>query len=128
MAGEIQIWTDVPGMASTDPRICTPGNEMYFVLGGKFEVFKTNSNGQKTILGHINAKELIGEMSFLDDLERSASVAAIEPSKVLLIPKSKFANVIKQQPGWFRGLLRPLSQRLRDTNSKLTDMTHGQAS
>jgi len=91
-------------------------HEMYWVLSGKFVVTKLNDENKKIIIGEVLPGELVGEMSFLDNLPRSAGVRALEDSEVLVIPHKKFIDVLEGQPRWFRSLMQTLSQRLRKSN------------
>ena len=91
-------------------------HEMFWVLSGKFVVTKVKEDSQRVIIGEVLPGELVGEMSFLDNLPRSASVRALEDSEVLVIPHTKFIDVLEGQPRWFRSLMQTLSQRLRNTN------------
>ena len=91
-------------------------SEMYWVLSGHFIITKMNQDDQNVIIGNIFPGELVGEMSFLDSLPRSASVKAEEDSEVLAIPHKKFVDVFDSQPGWFRSLMKTLSKRLRSAN------------
>lgn len=95
----------------------TSGHDMYWVIDGKFVITKLNKEGKKIIIGEVAPGELVGEMSFLDDLPRSASVKALEDSEVLKIPHRKFMDVLDSQPRWFRSLMRTLSQRMRASNN-----------
>lgn len=95
------------------------GQEMFWVLSGSFIITKMNSEDQNVIIGEVKPGELVGEMSFLDDLPRSASVKAKEDSEVLVIPHKKFIDVLDGQPRWFRSLMRTLSQRLRGANQMI---------
>ena len=76
----------------------------------------------KLFVGGVNEGKLfvVGEMSFLDSLPRSASVRALEDSEVLVIPHKKFLHVLDGQPRWFRALMQTMSQRLRDANTRIT--------
>ena len=94
-------------------------HEMYWVLSGEFIITKMNRDDQNVILGEVQPGELVGEMSFLDNLPRSASVQAKVDSEVLAIPHSKFLDVLDGQPRWFRSLMQTMSHRLRDANSKI---------
>ena len=89
--------------------------QMYFLQSGTMAVFKRK--GDSTIqIGTIYSGEVVGEMSFLDELPRSASVRARVDSEVLVIPHKKFIDVLDGQPRWFRSLMKTLSQRLRHAN------------
>jgi CRP/FNR family cyclic AMP-dependent transcriptional regulator len=96
-------------------------NEMYWVVSGSFEVIKEISagSGKYKKIGEIIQGELVGEMSFLTESVRSASVRAITDSEVVVIPNSKFVEVLDKQPRWFQTLLRTLANRLKDADNKL---------
>ncbi|MCO4753935.1 MAG: cyclic nucleotide-binding domain-containing protein [Bacteriovoracaceae bacterium] len=93
--------------------------EMYWVLSGKFIITKLNKENQNVVIGEVNQGELLGELSFLDSLPRSASVKASEDCEVLVIPHRKFMDVLDSQPRWFRSLLTTLSHRLRDADQRI---------
>lgn len=94
------------------------GNIMYWVVEGSLKVHR-KQDGQQVDLGVISQHELVGEMSFLDDKPRSATVEALEDCKLLPIPNGKFSEVLNSQPRWFKSLVKVLSDRLRQTNLKV---------
>jgi CRP/FNR family transcriptional regulator, cyclic AMP receptor protein len=93
----------------------TASNEMYWVLKGSFETTIDSTEGQK-VIGKIHQGELIGEMSFLDNKPRSATVTSLEDCEILVIPHKKFIHAIDGQPQWFQALMKTLSIRLRNSN------------
>lgn len=93
--------------------------EMYWVMEGEFRILKTNMNEENVIIGEVKAGELVGELSFLDDMPRSASVVATCDSEVLVIPQKKFVDVLESQPRWFKSLMQTMSHRLRSANKKI---------
>lgn len=97
------------------------GHEMFWILDGAFDIVKKNVDGVEVVLGEANTGELVGEMSFLDNLPRSATIRAKCDSEVMIIPQSNFAAVLDGQPRWFRSLMKTLSQRLREANKKISD-------
>jgi len=94
-------------------------SEMYWVLSGEFIITKLNNEDKNVIVGEAKTGELIGEMSFLDNLPRSASVKAKSNSEVLVIPHNKFMSTLDNQPRWFKSLMQTLSSRLRDADERL---------
>lgn len=96
-------------------------NEMYWILSGEFLITKLNKEDKNIIIGKASAGELIGEMSFLDSLPRSASVKALKDSEVLVIPQKKFIATLDGQPRWFRSLLHTLSMRLRNADQQIAN-------
>lgn len=91
-------------------------NEMFWVVSGKFKITKSTHQGIHIEVGEVTEGELIGEMSFLDDCPRSASVRAMVDSEVLVIPHGKFVEILEKQPRWFKGLMQTLSTRIRNAN------------
>lgn len=94
---------------------------MYWILSGEFMITKLNAEDKNVIIGEAKTGELIGEMSFLDNLPRSASVKAKVDSEVLVIPHKKFMDTLDSQPRWFKSLMQTLSSRLRDADSRLAN-------
>lgn len=109
-------------MIEKDAYLITEGgtsHEMYWILSGKFIITKMNQDDQNVIIGEVKPGELVGEMSFLDSLPRSASVKALEESEVLVIPHKKFVDTLDNQPRWFKSLMQTMSQRLREANKMI---------
>jgi CRP/FNR family cyclic AMP-dependent transcriptional regulator len=96
-------------------------SEMYWILSGDFVITKLNNEDKNVIVGEAKTGELIGEMSFLDNLPRSASVKAKCDSEVLVIPHKKFMDTLNNQPRWFKSLMQTLSSRLRDADDRLAN-------
>jgi CRP/FNR family cyclic AMP-dependent transcriptional regulator len=120
--GHADVISENTKSITQDDYLITEGgesNEMYWVLSGQFRITKMNQDGQNVIIGEVFPGELVGEMSFLDGMPRSASVKAMEDSEVLVIPHKRFIDVLEGQPRWFRSLMRTLSQRLRNANKMI---------
>src|ERR1700686_4511616 len=54
-----------------------PGNALYIVRAGEFEIFVRNHQGEKIVLEISQPGEVFGEVSLLDGGPRTAWVAAI---------------------------------------------------
>lgn len=120
--GQANVISENTKKIKKDEYLITEGgtsNEMFWVLEGSFVITKLNVDDKNVIIGKVLPGELVGEMSFLDDLPRSASVRATEDSEVLMIPHKKFIDVLDGQPRWFRSLMRTLSHRLRGANQMI---------
>ncbi len=62
--------------------------------------------------------DVIGEMALLDDLPRSATVTAVEPTHVLVLPVWDFRAILRDHPDITIKLLAMLSQRLRHAEQR----------
>jgi CRP/FNR family transcriptional regulator, cyclic AMP receptor protein len=92
--------------------------ELFYVIHGTFKVVKT-IYGKKTELAQIHPGEVVGEMSFLDKLPRSASVISVDDSTVQVIKRKNYQKFLEELPPWFVILQKTLLDRLRDVNKKV---------
>lgn len=95
------------------------GEELYIVLAGVVTVMKGAQN-----ITDLGAGVHFGEMALIDQSPRSATIAAKEPSRVLVIGRRPFYNLIRKEPVLAVKLLwsfvQVLSRRLRETNEQLS--------
>ena len=97
------------------------GTEMYLVIDGRVEVRKlgerpsssAHGEGLGALLAVLGRGDVVGEMSVLDDLPRSASVVVRSDARVLSVHKEDLRDAIALCPDLAFGLFRVLSERLR---------------
>ncbi|MGZ3770816.1 MAG: Crp/Fnr family transcriptional regulator [Bdellovibrio sp.] len=92
--------------------------EMYIIQKGTIEVFK-NVEGSKVILGQIQRGNMVGEMSLLESLPRSASAKAVGECVLIVLDPGSFLLKIRRDPTFAFELMKQLSGRIRQTNEKL---------
>lgn len=92
--------------------------EMYYLQTGTLAVFKRKGD-QEYQIGTIIAGELVGEMSFLDQNPRSASVKAMGECSLVVIPLEKLEHTLATMPKWFNALLHTLTERIRKANGRI---------
>jgi len=99
---------------------------MYIVAEGEFVVTDERPS-QKVYLSSIRAGGLIGEMSFLDESPRSATVTAREPGVVYRLNKEDFVRTLLEAPALGSRLLLAIAillvDRLRKADAALTSLT-----
>lgn len=66
---------------------------MYIPLSGKLEARVTNDKGEEVAVGQLNPGDIIGEISFLTDEPRSASVVALEQSVLFRCSRAALNNL-----------------------------------
>ncbi|HJL06077.1 MAG TPA: Stp1/IreP family PP2C-type Ser/Thr phosphatase [Polyangiaceae bacterium LLY-WYZ-15_(1-7)] len=94
------------------------GDELYVVLTGRVKVHSGD-----TTLVELGPGQHFGEMALVDKAPRSASVSALQPSKLLAIKRRDFFEMIKKDHDvavkllW--SFLGVLAQRLRSTSREL---------
>jgi CRP/FNR family cyclic AMP-dependent transcriptional regulator len=75
--------------------------------------------GGERILAIFGPRSLVGELSMIDGVARSASVAALQPSKLSLVSRADFDAFARSNPELSRHVMRLLARRLRETNLAL---------
>jgi CRP/FNR family transcriptional regulator len=88
------------------------GAGLFVILDGKVRVTQ-QADGSERELGTFGKDAVLGEMSLLDELPRTATVVATEPTKALVIPVWDFRGALREHPDISIKLLGVLSQRLR---------------
>lgn len=92
-------------------------NAMYFIDSGRVRVYVSDDQGKELILNTMGEGEYFGELSLLDDENRSASVITVEKSSFSIIYKDDFTDAILKNPSLALSLLKNLTGRVR----QLTD-------
>jgi CRP/FNR family transcriptional regulator len=95
------------------------GVGLFIITSGKVQVSQQGPDGSVRDLGAFDRGSVLGEMSLLDDLPRTASVVALEPTRALVIPVWDFRAALRESPDIAIKLLGVLSRRLR--KSELAD-------
>ena len=102
-----------------------PAREMYVVLDGEFEVVKKSRRGRDTRVAILGPADAFGEMSVIDMQNRSASVRALAPSRLLRMTTEDMDSLyrfdLKAYALIVLNIARDLSRRLRVTDGILAD-------
>ena len=86
----------------------------YVVLSGRVRVDQELGDNRRLALREFGQGGYFGEMGLIDDMPRSATVVAIEPTECALLAKWDFGNELREDPDIAIALLPILSQRIRD--------------
>src|SRR5690242_10572869 len=96
-----------------------PGDGCYRLDQGLLKVTMIAASGAERILAIIGPGGIIGELSTIDGLTRSASVAALRDSELTFVSRSAFTAFAEQHPEVYRHLVTLLAARLRGADSVL---------
>lgn len=95
------------------------GEVVYLVLNGTVKVHVEQQDGGDVIIAILGPGEIVGEMSALGHIERSASVITIETSVLLWIDRANFKRCLISMPMLAFNLAGILAMRLRNANEKI---------
>jgi len=93
-------------------------HHLYVVVQGKVEVFRRADSHEYPVVT-LGEEECFGEMSILEDTSRSASVRALEPTRVLKIDRESFRELIIERPQIAFAIFKIISGRLRHMNLEI---------
>jgi CRP-like cAMP-binding protein len=92
-----------------------PGSDMYVIASGRVRITRVGPDGTVTDVGTRGRGEFFGEMSVLESLPRSATVEAVEETRLLVISQGQLLVRIRRDPTFCLELLRQLSGALRES-------------
>ena len=100
------------------------GNDCYIIVEGQVEIIKSLGTPDERLLGVREAGEAIGEMSlFSKDHQRTASVRAKTPLKLLVMKRDHLENLLRGHPDLAFDLVATLSRRLDESeNHTIADL------
>ncbi len=89
-----------------------PGEAVYIILHGTVKIHIEQSE-RDVILAILGAGDMLGEMSLIDSVGRSASAVTLESSLMLWMDKVTFNHILDNFPPVARNLVRIMSSRVR---------------
>lgn len=94
------------------------GDAAYVILSGSAEVLVDGPQGPKRV-AEVAENDVVGEISILCDITRTASVKAVTEVEALRICKDVFLNLMSDCPEMAIEIVRVLADRLNKTTQEL---------
>lgn len=107
------------GAGQTIYRIGDVNCPMYMVLVGKIRLSTTDRYGKRIILAYIAPGEVLGELPDTGDVGCSATVVAMEDTRLLVLDRNNLGFLFSVQPDKALQLIGALEARLRQLHSVL---------
>jgi len=95
---------------------------MYLIQSGAVKVYVDDENGHELTLFVENANGYFGEASLINDSVRTASVAALEETLLLRIPKDAFLACLAKHPELAMKIASLTTERLRRSTDLLRSL------
>ena len=101
-----------------------PADYVAFIAGGKVEAKKqTEFQGSSFVVAQMSRGSILGELSFSDEQNRSASAVALEDTELLLLTRAGLESLAREHPETalkiYKGISRVLSLRLRNLTERM---------
>lgn len=100
----------------------THGDEAYLIKSGKVEISRSIES-KKVVISILEAEQIFGEMSLIDEKPRSASVMALEDTEVVALDHEKFNELMYTKPRALTIFTKNLIENLRVMNQKICSLT-----
>ena len=95
---------------------------MYDILSGRVGVYSAYGTEDESLIAELGNGQTLGEMGMLEVYPRSATAVALEDGTELAeITEDELSDYFRNKPEKLFGIMRQLSQRLRETTQKYAD-------
>src|SRR6516164_7087767 len=98
-------------------RTGVPGDGCYRVEDGLLKVTMVSRSGAERILAFLGPGAIVGELSILDGLPRSATVVAVRDAVGSFLSCAEFEAFADKHPEVYKSLIKLLARRLRETDT-----------
>ena len=97
------------------------GAEVYVVIHGSLKALTTSEEGDDVVFTILGSGELFGEIAFLGNTMRTATVTALTDCELLAIDRRDFMAFLKRHPEAAIKLLSVLAKRLKQVSELVED-------
>jgi CRP-like cAMP-binding protein len=93
------------------------------VVNGRVGIEQEKRTGSFARLANIEAYSYFGETNFFDDSPHSTSAVALQDTLTLQLRREPLIALARQNPEMSLKLINVLSQRLRESNDRIAELT-----
>jgi len=100
-----------------------PGGALYVIVGGRVGIEQEKRKGSFARVATIEARSYFGEMNLFDSSPHPVSAITIQNTLILRLCREPLIALMRQNPDLSLQLIGVLSQRLREANDRIADLT-----
>jgi serine phosphatase RsbU (regulator of sigma subunit) len=104
------------------------GDSMYIIVSGSVKILKKVNEVEEMVINHLFGETYFGELALIDNLPRSASVVALEKTKILRLKKSVLDNLLDSNvdiaKSFYKNCLKDTFSRYRTITTEFTSSKH----
>jgi len=112
----------VVGEETNVVEIGDPGDSLFIILDGAVRVLYP-ARSQDFELARLGTGDFFGEMALLNEKPRSATVQTISETRLLVLEKSHFRQILRKCPDVAIHLLEELSLRIRNADEQISTLS-----
>ncbi len=94
---------------------------LYIIKEGRVKIYISDEYGAEMILRFQGAGEYFGELALIDEGPRSASVATVDPCRLVYVGRARFEECLRDNPDISVKLICSMSKRIRDLTEDLSN-------
>lgn len=96
-----------------------PSNSIFFLKKGRVKLTRTSAEGKEMIVALINPGDVFGEMSIVDDTERTDYAITMDKCLICAISKNDFREFIEKNPSLNLKLTKLIGFRMRKYSERI---------
>jgi CRP-like cAMP-binding protein len=94
---------------------------LHVVVSGRIAVARRDElDGSWNVLHHLEAGDLVGELSFMDDAPRYAALVAAGPTRVLVLNRRDFETLVEREPRVVYKVMRAIMRVAHEVQRRLS--------
>ena len=99
------------------------GSTMFVIINGRVKISRISDEGREVILSILVDGDFFGEMAILDGQTRSANAVTLEETKMMLLRRDNFLQILHKYPQVAINLLKELAHRLRRSDAQIKSLS-----
>jgi len=99
------------------------GDTFFTICRGSVKINRISKDGREVIFAILGEGDFFGEMSLLDQENRSANAVALEDSDVLILKREDFLSFLEKYPKISISLLAELASRIRKSDEQIEGLS-----
>jgi CRP/FNR family transcriptional regulator, cyclic AMP receptor protein len=103
------------------------GAWLMLIQEGMIEISIVLMNGRKSVLNHMEAGEILGEIALFDQAGRSADAIAVTPVRGIVIHRQHVLEVLNRNPDALHSIIQTLCSRVRNASEMFETQSHPSA-
>lgn len=100
-----------------------PCRGLYVVVEGRVKVYKVSADGKEQVLRLLGPGRTFNDVPLFDGGPNPASVVALEPATVALLPKAQVLALLDRDPKVAKAVIQVLAARLRALTLVIEDLS-----